>query len=217
MSRPALSSSTARSVTFHALERGPEKLRVARALWHLPQIDEAFKRGDLSYSKVRALTRVAAERNEAELLEFALSATASDLDAYCSRLRNGDAHAAASDAKRLHEGRYLTKHYRRDGTGVLTVELPKVALDLVVQAIDRMASGLPEDTDRSLFAAAADGLVELARASLQGDGNESNTSPEAYQVVVHVDSDALAGHGGEADAPLPTVKRLCCEARWCRC
>src|SRR5262245_14949532 len=49
-----------------------EKVRVAKALWTLPRIDAAFEAGDLSYSKVRAVTRVATERNEATLLRFAL-------------------------------------------------------------------------------------------------------------------------------------------------
>src|SRR5262245_11766549 len=60
-----------------------EKVRVARALWGLPQIDVAFERGELSYSKVRALSRVATDKSEAELLRFALSSSASIVEAYC--------------------------------------------------------------------------------------------------------------------------------------
>jgi len=41
-----------------------EKVRVAKALWTLPRIDAAFERGDVSYSKVRAVSRVATENNE---------------------------------------------------------------------------------------------------------------------------------------------------------
>src|SRR5512140_1520644 len=36
-----------------------EKVRVARALGGLPRIDDALRRGVISYSKVRAMTRVA--------------------------------------------------------------------------------------------------------------------------------------------------------------
>ena len=57
-----------------------EKVRVARALGSLPLIDEALRRGQVSYSKVRALTRVATAENEALLLEMARSATAAQLD-----------------------------------------------------------------------------------------------------------------------------------------
>src|SRR5687767_7122852 len=48
-----------------------EKVRVARALGALPAIDEALGRGELSYAKVRALTRVATADNEQRLLELA--------------------------------------------------------------------------------------------------------------------------------------------------
>src|SRR5262249_29433465 len=64
-----------------------EKVRVARQLWVLPDIDAAFARGDLSYSKVRALSRVACTSNEGELLGYAMHATAAQVDAYCRRLR----------------------------------------------------------------------------------------------------------------------------------
>src|SRR5438093_8293595 len=45
-----------------------EKVRVARALATLPEIDAALKAGRLSYSKVRALTRVATPETESTLL-----------------------------------------------------------------------------------------------------------------------------------------------------
>src|SRR4030095_559015 len=74
-----------------------EKVRIARLLWALPEIDAAFKRGELSYSKVRALCRVATETNEAQLLAYALRSSASQVEAYCSRLRHGDAEVSAGD------------------------------------------------------------------------------------------------------------------------
>src|SRR3954467_13323745 len=57
-----------------------EHVRVARALRRLPRIESAFAAGRLSYSKVRALTRIAAPDCEASLLEFALCATASQTE-----------------------------------------------------------------------------------------------------------------------------------------
>ena len=64
-----------------------------------------LRAANLSYSKVRALCRVATQRNETELLAFALDASAAQVEAYCRRLRNGDAEVSAQDAKRLHESR----------------------------------------------------------------------------------------------------------------
>ena len=109
---------------------------MARALWHLPQIEEAFKRGDLSYSKVRALTRVAVELNETELLDYALGATAAQVEGYCRRLRNGSVDSTV-DARRTHAGRSLFRSFREDGTGLLTVELPRESLELVLQALEQ--------------------------------------------------------------------------------
>ncbi len=41
-----------------------EKVRVAKALADLPKIDKGLSKGELSYSKVRAMTRIADESNE---------------------------------------------------------------------------------------------------------------------------------------------------------
>ena len=57
-----------------------EKVRVARALRPLPLIDAAFERGEISYSKVRAMTRVATPENEAELLNIARHGTAAHME-----------------------------------------------------------------------------------------------------------------------------------------
>jgi hypothetical protein len=57
-----------------------EHVRVARCLAHVPLTRAAFARGELSYAKVRALTRVATPENEEELLEFAAVYTAAQLE-----------------------------------------------------------------------------------------------------------------------------------------
>jgi len=188
-------------------------VRVARALWFLPRIDEAFRRGDLSYSKVRALTRVASDATETELLAFAVDASAAQCEAFCQGLRNGDPVASAAEARRLHESRSLVRQLREDGSGTLTVELPKEALELVLAALERVGTALPEDPTRSLFAKGADALVQMAREVLADHPENQRHSPsaEGHRVVVHVDAAALSGAGGQADMPLPTVKRLCCD------
>src|SRR5919204_1229802 len=57
-----------------------EHVRVARRLEELPLIHDAFARGEISYAKVRALTRIADSDCEAELLELACQLTASQLE-----------------------------------------------------------------------------------------------------------------------------------------
>jgi len=59
-----------------------EKVRVARALTELPQIDAAFARAEVSYSKVRAMTRIATPANEARLLHLAKEASNNDIFEY---------------------------------------------------------------------------------------------------------------------------------------
>jgi hypothetical protein len=62
-----------------------QKVRVARALAHLPRIGAAMRRGDLSYAKVRALARVATPDNEQALLEAALAGTAAQVERLTAR------------------------------------------------------------------------------------------------------------------------------------
>src|SRR5687768_5378034 len=57
-----------------------ERVRAARALAALPLTSAAMARGELSFSKVRALTRKATAENEADLLELARGVTAAQLE-----------------------------------------------------------------------------------------------------------------------------------------
>ncbi|MGZ6968860.1 MAG: DUF222 domain-containing protein, partial [Acidimicrobiia bacterium] len=52
-----------------------EHVRVAHALQELPVMTEAFAAGQLSYSKVRAMTRVATPKTERDLVEVAKHGT----------------------------------------------------------------------------------------------------------------------------------------------
>jgi hypothetical protein len=57
-----------------------EKVRVAKSLEQLPQINAAFASGAISYSKVRAMTRSATPQNEAILLNIARHGTAQHVE-----------------------------------------------------------------------------------------------------------------------------------------
>src|SRR5262245_40899098 len=71
-----------------SLSAAREKVRTTQALRSLPAISAAFADGSLSYSKVRALTRVAALHDEHLLLAYALDATASQVEERCRQIRN---------------------------------------------------------------------------------------------------------------------------------
>ncbi len=80
-----------------------EKLRVARALPALSLIPEAFATGEISYSKVRALTRIANAENEARLLDFARHGTTAHVERmvrHWRRLDRGDASEAVRAERR---------------------------------------------------------------------------------------------------------------------
>jgi hypothetical protein len=63
-----------------ALGAAREKLRTAHALAGLPQMAQAMAEGRLSFSKVRAMTRVAEASNEDYFLNVALNGTASQVE-----------------------------------------------------------------------------------------------------------------------------------------
>jgi hypothetical protein len=101
-----------------------EKVRVAQAMKQLPLISAAFSTGELSYSKVRSLTRVANVGNEEDLVAFALRNTAAHVAEYCRELHMGTP-ASVSLAERAFVNRSL--RVRRDvdrGMMSVTVELP---------------------------------------------------------------------------------------------
>ena len=64
-----------------------EKVRVARALGALPTFDAMLRTGELSYSKIRAATRVATPEKEAELARLAKITTAAQLESVCRGIR----------------------------------------------------------------------------------------------------------------------------------
>lgn len=62
------------------LKTAYENLRVARALGELPHMRAAMRRGRLSYTQARALTRIATPRTEQTLLELAASTSGQQLE-----------------------------------------------------------------------------------------------------------------------------------------
>ena len=113
-----------------------EKVRVARALFDLPVTSAAFQQGELSYSKVRSLTRIATPQSEEKLVDYALTATAQQVDKHCTALRNVHKQLSTPDANRTHKQRYLCRSFHADGSMTLSVELPKEQGELVMKALE---------------------------------------------------------------------------------
>ena len=125
-----------------------EKVRVARALADLPGIGAAMERGELSFSKVRALTRIATPGNEDELLELACHATAAQVERIVRAWRRLDRTAEADAERERHEARHLAVHADEDGSYVVRGRLDPEVGALLERALDAAAKAL-YDIDRS--------------------------------------------------------------------
>lgn len=220
-----------------SLSAAREHVRVAVALAELPLIAEAFADGRLSYSKVRALTRVARHHNEKKLLAYALEVTAAQLEERCREMRTAALDSVVA-AWRAWERRMLTlRRNAARGTLSISVELPLEQGEVVARALERAVeageaasghefsssarpSGVRDSAEgrsapgNGWLAQQADALVAIARAYLAGGGKGARPSSTAdhYQVVVHIDEAALRGGAGRSDLPLETMRRLCCDA-----
>jgi hypothetical protein len=191
-----------------------EKVRVAHALKDLPAMSRAFSLGELSYAKVRALTRVANRDNEDQLVEFALRHTAVTVAERCRELRCGreDSLDVASRAWANRALRIRRDHHRN--MLVMTVELPLDSGALVEKALDKARDDevleIPDLADTSWSTRQADAFVNLVTGYLAG---ESGSGGDNHLVTIHVDQSALAGNGGRAAVPIESVKRLCCDGQ----
>src|SRR5262245_15103730 len=113
-----------------------ERVRVARALGALPRLDEALARGELSYAKARALTRVATPETEARLLAIGRSGTAVHVERIVRGWRRLDRQAEARTAARQHAGRELHVREDEDGTVVIRGRLTPEVGALLLRALD---------------------------------------------------------------------------------
>ncbi len=153
-----------------------EQLRVARALGDLPAIREEFGAGRLSYSQVRALTRVASAEMESPLLEIARYCTAAQLD----RLLRGYRKASEQleEARVAHERRELFWWEDR-GMIVIQARLPVAEGEALLEAVrsvrDRMGEQTtPDDVDGAAGASGEDSPVEAVDDSAEASGDSSD-------------------------------------------
>jgi hypothetical protein len=191
-----------------------EKVRVAHALKTLPEVTAAFAKGTLSYSKVRAMTRVAAAHNEEELLSFAFKTTTARVEERCRELRCGSVDSLGG-AQRAFANRSLRVNRNAErGVMTITIELPMETGALVEKALDKARDdsvSKAEFVDESWSARQADAMVSMASSYLSGNNGKTRNTSDDYLVTVHVDQSALADGNGRASLPIESVKRLCCD------
>ena len=190
-----------------------EKLRVAAALAELPHIAAAMACGRLSYSKVRALSRVAAPATEARLLAVACGATAAQVERLVRGWRQADQAAQADGEQVRLASRMLSTQVDEAGMLLLRARLtPEVGAVLLraVQAALEQVPAPAEGTDGNeptIAQRRADALGLVAESALAGELDPGNPG-DRFQVTVHVPADTLA-----AGEPASTPPRVSAETR----
>ena len=211
-----------------------EKVRVARALGTLPQLAQALASGELSYAKVRALTRVATPETEARLLGVGRAGTAEHVERIVRGWRRVDRQAEARESKQRHTRRGLYVYQDEHGMVVLRGRLEPEMGALLLQALGAAREALYQRARGDGGAARladpiadpptpaqqrADALALVAETALS-QGLDPGAPGDRYQVVVHVDEPALAdpAQPGQsvledgAHVPAETSCRLACDA-----
>ena len=121
-----------------------EKVRTARALESLPKIAAAFGEGRLSYSKVRAVTRVATAETEDLLLNIALHGTAAHVERTVRGFRRVQRYRERSEAEAIQERRYLNCRRDADGTVRLEARLTPEVGELLLKALQAAEADIEE-------------------------------------------------------------------------
>ncbi len=191
-----------------------ERVRVARALGELPLLSEAMKHGQLSYSKVRALTRIARPDTEQSLVDLGRTATAAQIERVVRAWRRADRAIEAHDDELRDAASHVTTHIDENGMFVIRGRLAPEVGEVLMKALDAASEKLydasSDQTDKvdrpSVGKLRADALGLVAESALAG-GLDRGSAGDRYQVVVHVNEAELEG-GEEVPAasnPRPRV------------
>lgn len=210
------------------------QLHAARKLRELPILAALFREGELSWSKIQSLTRIATPEDERALAIMALDLDANAVQQICDDYRWGRSDSSAQDDaerdRQRFERRSLTWSRLPDGSLVVrTVLPPDMAANFLsclehreslefAHENDPGADGTTNLSQRTGPQRRADAVVAMAEAGLSAAG-DNVSSADRFQVVVHVDADALDAccktpvessgdlDDSQPDAPLPLPVR----------
>jgi hypothetical protein len=198
------------------LRTAREHVRVAEALTSLPTTASALKEGVISYSKARAITRVARPETEEKLVEMAQNATAVQLDRIVSTLRRADPPSEKDTSERIQQRRDVSYHYDQNGMLCLRARLAPEEGALLVRALESArdalsAEKLPHSNPDALALVADRSLSETAAA---------RSGSDRVLVMVHVDQEVLADPTADGQScledgpaiPAGVCQRLACDA-----
>ena len=207
-----------------------DKLRIAHALKELPLLSASFSEGKLSYTKVRALTRVATAANESDLIDMAMRMSARHVEEHCKQRTNATKASTAVARKAQQNSTFRVWHDQAHGTVHFSVELPAEEAELIEKAVEKAGVQLSANTGSvaarpeesvSWATQQTEALVFLCRSFLDSEtsgvnnsdgANVSSSTADHYQVVVHIDEAALSGaESGNSQLPVESVRRVCCD------
>ena len=217
-----------------------EKVRVARALPELPKISKSFSKGRISYSKVRAMTRVATPKNEKFLLSIARHGTAAHVEKVVSNYSRGKRLEILFAENNRHAHRELSWYMDGDGMwvfkGKFTAEqgaLIKKALEGAMEDLFEEQRNEPADISAEtppsvnpievkpypIATRRADALERVAETFLAGEKGE-RSGGDRYLVNIHTEVETLTANGEGAESECEdcgnvsaeTSRRMACDA-----
>jgi hypothetical protein len=208
-----------------------EKVRVAHALQKLPKIAASMEKGELSYHKVRELTRVASPETEDTLLMIARHGSAHHVETVVRHFRHAKEAQELTREEEQQTNRSLSYHFDEDGSltvkARLTAEAGAVFMKALELSVEEVRANEPTD-DQNVPAGTptvksthrmrrADALALMAESCLQ-HGAEAMSGGDKHQVVVHVSAETLQHkEGGQcefeggASIAAETARRLACD------
>src|SRR5215475_14518735 len=190
-----------------------DHVRVARKLVEFPAIDDALRRGEISYSKVRAMLRIATPANERLLLDHARLMTASQLEVLCRKYavvqRDGQVPHPLEDAQR----RYVRRRDTDDGMVKIEAVLHPEEAELVWTMLNHAASELVGDPgpaaggDAAEFVDAAHMFAEAPTAPAAPASGVRTTLPASDEDTREIEAPAeplapASEHEAIAAAPI---------------
>jgi hypothetical protein len=215
-----------------------ERVRVARALSELPLIDAAMAEGRVSFSKARALTRVATPENEGDLLAMALASTAAQLERICSGLKRALSAVCKDAEEDVVVERFVHVRTMGDGTREVRARLHADEAASLMEVLHRVREGLAQEcgSDAAVEVGPnlADALVRLAQllltqlrppqvrltppqeqAAVAANDDAVATFASPREVVVHLEHDMLGDLAATLDdgsrVPAETFRRVACD------
>jgi len=173
-----------------------ERVRTALALEQLPQTSEAMRNGELSFTKVRALTRVATPDTETTLLDFAKAGSAANLERVVRGWKTLGRKSEVTAEQIRHRSRRFSAFVDDDGMVVVTGRLDPEVGALFMRAVEAASD--------ALYREGWDGEVRRADPDAAADLPETKPEQRRADAVGLIAERALAAGfgvrgGGDAE------------------